>query len=522
MIETIARNLRRAGFSGRSLFFEVLMSSALAGILIIAVNLPLSDASALVKIPSPFAVDDRASLEIGTSLELTPDAYPILRSYRNIRLSDFPLSREEKVDLELERFAATTPGTRIVIGTDTGDVPVQHADVALFRGKITQKPNSRVVLSVSPRGSYGIIAIDRDGYVITPQRQAGNSHPGQSHAIQKLSELHRKFPPAKLKCGTKSTPSDLPTISTLPSAELPGSFQVCRLALECDYEFYDRFQDYRLALDYIFVVFAAITEIYERDVSAKLALTFIRIWTTINDPYSSTGGGPPYPLHEFQDYWIAHHSTPGTEGYVFRDLAHLMSGRGVEAAGNISQLCLMYGYSISGGNAGGGNPPSTSLTHDVLYVAHEIGHNFNGAHTHCIKDDFGNWVDKCAVESGCNDTQDCTTAPSSIMSYCDIGCPGGFNNILQQFDAVNITRIRSHIVSSCLPVARNPAYVDWRNNSGVEDGTGSHPYNTVKEGIEIVLPGGVVSMANGSYPEQITIWQPMSLSASGGTVIIGQ
>ena len=56
------------------------------------------------------------------------------------------------------------------------------------------------------------------------------------------------------------------------------------------------------------------------------------------------------------------------------------------------------------------------------------------------------------------------------MSYCD-GCPGGAANVLQQFDAVNISRIRSHLLTSCLRIARNPCYVDWRNTSGSEDGT---------------------------------------------------
>jgi hypothetical protein len=81
--------------------------------------------------------------------------------------------------------------------------------------------------------------------------------------------------------------------------------------------------------------------------------------------------------------------------------------------------------------------------------------------------------------------------------------------------------MRSHIDSSCLCLARDPSYVDWRN-TGFEDGTAAWPYNTVKEGTEAVLPGGTVSIANGNYPEQITIWQPMTLNATGDSVIIGE
>lgn len=74
----------------------------------------------------------------------------------------------------------------------------------------------------------------------------------------------------------------------------------------------------------------------------------------------------------------------------------------------------------------------------------------------------------------------------------------------------------------CGRLHRNPCYVDWRNTSGTEDGTTAFPYNTVAEGTQFVLPGGTVSIANGNYAEQITIWQPMTLNATGGSVIIGK
>ena len=70
----------------------------------------------------------------------------------------------------------------------------------------------------------------------------------------------------------------------------PADHVVCRLALECDYEYWSQFNDMGEALDYIYVLFGVIGDIYERDVSTKLALTFIRIWTTVNDPYSYVGG----------------------------------------------------------------------------------------------------------------------------------------------------------------------------------------------------------------------------------------
>jgi hypothetical protein len=107
------------------------------------------------------------------------------------------------------------------------------------------------------------------------------------------------------------------------------------------------------------------------------------------------------------------------------------------------------------------------------------------------------------------------------MSYCH-NCFGAYSNILHEFAPENIARMRSHVESSCIKVARNPCYVNLGNTSEFEDGTANFPFNTVKEGVEAVLPAGTVRITSGSYNEQITIWQPMTLNSSGGTVVIGE
>jgi hypothetical protein len=489
---------------------------AVVVMLVAAVAPTFADDDTTVTIRSPLRVTDIESLEMGTSLKLAADGYSMLSQHRAVRLTEFPLSRDESVELELERFYVTTPATRIVVGTPNGDIPIAPPNIALFRGHIAGVADSRVILGISPRGFHSIVWVGQDGYVITPLRLAEKPDTDADHVVHRLSELRVQLPAEVSECGVQTTLTERPAPTVLSSAEQASvQSRVARLALECDYEYWDQFDDYGLALDYIYLLFGAIGEIYERDVSVKLALTFIRIWTTVNDPYSYVGGGVE-GLQEFQDYWNANHSTPGQSGFVERDLAHLLSSRGVGAWGNNGVLCsYSSGYSISGGNALG-STPAQSLIHDIAYAGHELGHNFNAMHTHC----FDPPIDKCATEPNCNDTQDCSTAPSTIMSYCH-NCPGGYANILHEFHASNVTRMRSHIDSSCLRLARNPSYVDWRN-TGFEDGTAAWPYNTVKEGTEAVLPGGTVSIANGNYPEQITIWQPMTLNATGGSVIIGE
>lgn len=503
---------RGSGF-GNAAFAGLLMS------MLLAAGLAPAQSEQTVKIPSPLRAMKAEAVAAGTPLVLEPDAYARLAPHARLRLTGLPVSASTTVDLDLERFQITALETRIVVATDLGEQLLPAPEIALFRGVVVGQPQSKVVLGVSPRGMLGVIDAAEESYAFSPSATRGGNT-ARSHRLFNRAEIRTYQLANKQEASVADVAERFPVAEQAFAPPAPGSFYACRLALECDYEFWSRFNDYGAALDYIHILFGAISQIYERDVSTKLALTYIRIWTTPNDPYSYVGGDPT-GLQEFQNYWRTNHNV-GQPQFIERDVAHLLSSRGVGAWGNVGVLCnYNSGFSISGGIA---LEPTLALrlVHDIMYAGHEIGHNFNGLHTHClINPATGDWIDKCATEPGCNQTVDCSTAPSSIMSYCD-GCLGGAANVLQQFDAVNITRIRSHVTASCLRLARDPCYVDWRNTSGMEDGTLAHPYNTVKEGVEAVLPRGTVSIANGNYPPPVTLWQPMRVTATGGTAVIGR
>src|SRR5665648_407017 len=62
-------------------------------------------------------------------------------------------------------------------------------------------------------------------------------------------------------------------------------------------------------------------------------------------------------------------------------------------------------------------------------------------------------------------------------------------------------------------------YVDIRNTSGIEDGTQTHPFNSIIEGIDAVAPGKSVIVAVGTYKEQLIIDRSITLrGASRDTV----
>lgn len=55
-----------------------------------------------------------------------------------------------------------------------------------------------------------------------------------------------------------------------------------------------------------------------------------------------------------------------------------------------------------------------------------------------------------------------------------------------------------------------------------QHGTEGKPVSTVAAGKEKVAPGGTVIIAAGSYPESLVIYDPMTLHANRGTVVIGE
>jgi bacillolysin len=84
--------------------------------------------------------------------------------------------------------------------------------------------------------------------------------------------------------------------------------------------------------------------------------------------------------------------------------------------------------------------------------------------------------------------------------------------------------VRNNLYRACVAVEiaeeRN-IYVDWAN-TGKEDGTIEHPFNTVIEGLNAAFPGDRLFIKSGSYNETITFSKEMEVIAWEGMVTIGQ
>jgi len=79
----------------------------------------------------------------------------------------------------------------------------------------------------------------------------------------------------------------------------------------------------------------------------------------------------------------------------------------------------------------------------------------------------------------------------------------------------------SLITVHCSLNAQQVIYVDASNNSGVEDGTQDHPFNTIFEGINASQDSDSISVAAGTYPEDtLLIAKCVSIAGAGRTSTI--
>jgi hypothetical protein len=295
----------------------------------------------------------------------------------------------------------------------------------------------------------------------------------------------------------------------------PDGFEwrVLGLALDGDFEYGQFFATPEDGLDYMALLTAVVSAIYERDMELKIALVYARVWSTSNDPY--TKSNTLDQLQEMTDYWNANMTG------VPRNTAHLLSGRdlGGGRASN-SALCDERAYGV---NAVDGTFPYPvqnlrDENWDIVVLAHELGHNVGSSHTHC----YSPPIDTCAgMNWDCRQPEVCQVG--TLMSYCHLCSSNGVANIDLRFHPRVIDVIRGFIEDACPRVGRSPCYVDLANN-GTEEGTSSDPYNTVLEGVQYVIPNARVRLRAGNYNEHFDRWstlnRPMRLERWGNTGIV--
>ncbi|MSR44864.1 MAG: hypothetical protein EXS15_05855 [Phycisphaerales bacterium] len=387
---------------------------------------PGAPAHAVVRVSTPIArAIDQASVpehlrESVTAIEINEQLWSAFADHEDVLIEGLPLGPSATHSVVLHRvdpFAhhPVCVGASMDPNGVVTEVPLPLPTLDCYVGSVVNDPDSHVLLSRGDGFLAGYVQAEGKTWVISSGR-VGVDGPIIAYAVDEL-------PPGTLEAQPWSCEALLPPggAEVLGEGGIAG-IQPCRqsqIAVDTDVEFLGLFgNNQSAALGYVGTLFAALADIYARDVELRPGAWYVRLWTSGTDPW--TGANTSAQLTEFRDYWEVN------PGIFWRNSTTLLSGRGL--GGGIAWLnsgCGSYAYSVSANLAGSFPYPivhNSGANWDIMVVAHELGHNYGAPHTH----DYAPPADGCG-----SSPQDCSAADldiGTIMSYCHI-CPGGLSNI---------------------------------------------------------------------------------------------
>ncbi len=472
--------------------------------------------SAVILAAAPGHTSSPSDFETSWNSPPSIDAIRDLPKHATIRISEVPLDAlDQSSVLVLERVRVFTDDARVVIHGVDGDTVTTPPRNEYLRGRIEGRNRSVASMTVSEAGTVRGLVSDGNRYWIFNQ-EVGDLGP-RIRALDPTADLND--PTLGFECRTDglTAPAEdaaWPWAGAAIPAQIEGQTELAlvgytaRVAVETDYEDYQRFGNPAAAAEYVGDLFAYASSYYSSEVDTSLHVSHISLWTTSADPW--TQGSSGCALYEFGRYWN------DNNGHLERTIAHFLSGKssgggiawvGVLCSGGfnttvpsgwgcgLSPASDNYGgaYGFTGNIAGNFNISNPTVVWDIMAASHEIGHNFSSPHTHCYGGIGGNSnpVDGCyAGECGSGGCF-CGTASlpcanqgagcGTIMSYCHL-LSGGLSNISLTFGlghpfGVQPERVpaqmNNHVMqrANSYPSCLAPIQVDPLFSDGFESGS---------------------------------------------------
>ena len=369
--------------------------------------------------------------------------------------------REDKqstVDLELRESFPFAKDFRLIEHGLLGARALELPKARYWVGRTLDGSGSEVLLIETPEGSV-------DGFIQTPKEtlQLGGTPTSIRAALVNDTRLRAwlqrvaKSPSDNGMCSdhlpiAPADPRDAQALQSLTPEAVSGSSYGVRLAIDTDFELYQKLGSSAALQTYVGGLIASISSIYEGEVNTEIQVTHLEVRSTSSDPWTETT--PACQLYAFGKEWNTNYTG------ITRTTAHMLSGKtpsgggwsgiawiGVLCSSGFSTTAPSGCSSISGsGNFGGGygttfgmSGNSSNLSIERYVVGHELGHNFNSPHTHCYGGLNGNAspIDQCygsetmpgaTCHSGAASLPGPAGAGSgTLMSYCHFLSPGNSN-----------------------------------------------------------------------------------------------
>ena len=452
--------------------------------------------------------DPKVFLAGGQAIAIDLPSLRAIPTQGDALIAGFPLSPEMSADLIVHRIVPVTSKAQfVVVGKGGRESEVVPGEMHFFGGSIVGVPGSSAFLSVTDAGVFGWVQSEEARFIVSSGPMTAPHTPA---VFDMASEAFSQIAWTPFMCGYLPSPEAGEHPHHDASANQSSMLPNCRavdIAIDTDQEFLGLFaNNTTAALGYVQTLVAGADEIYRRDTSVQIRLSYTRFWTT-TDPW--TQADTFNELTEFRNYWISQ------MGSVGRDVAHLLSGRFL--GGGIAwgdSVCSSYAYGVCADLYGAFPTPlvdHSSQNWDIVVFPHELGHNCGCIHTH----EFCPPIDQCAPAGyygPCQTAQVCSSS-GTMMSYCHT-CGNGMSNIVLNFHPSSAAEIVNYMSgASCAPsviCSSNPACVLTISSAGA-----NFPSTGGSQSITVTTVGPGCAWTPVSVPSWITVTNPGPASGNG-------
>lgn len=515
--------------------------------------------------------------EAATVTKVSEDALQPLRRAREgarVRLEALPLEEGRRTIIDLAEFEVWAPGGKILVHSDSGVQELDPPPTRFFRGSVNGDSQSFAFFALDVRGRIEGLVVTRDfKYALASHRrpkltpgeasrdgevdhfltrfEAVDEMPTTNQALWacEVDKMIQRVPPPEPE-EPRATVGENRHVVAANGITGSQSYEIT-LEIETDFNLFQNAGSNVSALtNYVTNLTGALSTIYNRDLATNVVQKFLNIYTTNTaDPWTATSSAAG--LYELgRVYHDATKKPTGRRTSAVALLSGVAVGSGIAwegvVGGNDFQLTgfdfngdgiAEWGgpYSWSGGignlgTVGLGTVPDPDTTvNGTLYgmptgtqnywplteLAHELGHNMAGHHTHCVgitdsERIASGFTDGSASDSSSNFVDHCYANEREANCYGGASGLGGSNN----YRAGSQTVFKGTIMSYCHNVFSGGGVPQSRFVFGVASEPSQHQLddymlNPAGPGLDggsrnIVTAVGTFTISAISAPETVT------------------
>ncbi len=434
---------------------------AIASSLLLLLLLAVGGAAAAAPAPRLLSLDAEATTPIGLAWAAQDSAPGAL-----VRIAGLRDAEGRPLALALERGRLFAPDFKLYLnGRETPtDAPTR---LVYLHGTAEDWPGSSVAISIdASTGAWSGMLVRSDGAfdLTLPAAAAAKATVAAAAVVQPADStgvargavsdvLDRAL-------GSAAEKSAIAAAAKKRVIPAPGGVFGATIAVETDHEFLGT-RSVEDGERSVHDIMAGVSELYERQLGVPLVISSLFLYPDPDDPWDAPNphsGSNAEVLCEFASYWQSRRPLAAFP----RNAALFFTGKSSSDIGGQAWRGGLCSFNARPGSCPFGGygivVRQRVAASMVLVTAHELGHVFGSAHTHCYQPE----IDQCyAGEARCYSGPESEPEDGgSVMSYCgawrmSLGEPGKYGN--QSERVIGVMRgVVDRVAPTCMGRVNDP------------------------------------------------------------------